>query len=289
MNILLQKFLVIVVLIAVSRTVYSCNDNQNNSSKDNKEIVATSKISIQESNLDDTIKKEYSKNGRKLPFTLLHYADSSNTDKEVLIVFLHGAGERGIDNKAQLSVALPNLVKSLKQQGLKNFTVFAPQCPTTDRWVDVDWSTTSHLMKKEPHWPMRYSFDIIDSIVKNNPNLDTNRMYVTGLSMGGYGTWEMIQRRPDFFAAAIPICGGGDKTLGKKLINIPIWMFHGTKDKAVPVIRTSDMYNAIKRDLAALPLKAKMTLYENKGHLIWNETYDNQEVIKWLLSQRKNP
>jgi predicted peptidase len=71
-------------------------------------------------------------------------------------------------------------------------------------------------------------------------------------------------------------------------VNIPIWMFHGNKDKAVPVVRTTDMFNSIKKAVGNLTLKAKMTIYENKGHLIWNETYDNPEVIKWFVSQRKN-
>ena len=106
--------------------------------------------------------------------------------------------------------------------------------------------------------------------------------------MGGYGTWEMLQRRPEFFAAAIPICGGGDKLQASKLTQIPIWAFHGTKDKAVPVIRTTDMYQSIKTATKLNPLRIKMTLYENKGHLIWNETYDNSEVIQWLLTQRKS-
>jgi len=180
------------------------------------------------------------------------------------------------------------LVNSLKKAGLKNFVVLAPQCPLNERWVDVDWSTTSHVMKKNPHWPMDLVLSLMDSITGSNVNFDTTRFYVTGLSMGGYGSWEVLQRRPDVFAAAVPICGGGDKLLGRSLVKIPIWMFHGTKDKAVPVVRTTDMFTSIKNELGSYPLKAKMTIYENKGHLIWNETYDNQEVIKWLISQRKN-
>jgi uncharacterized protein (DUF2141 family) len=131
-----------------------------------------------------------------------------------------------------------------------------------------------------------FSNNVIDSLVGAIQNLDINRIYVTGLSMGGYGTWEMLQRRPEFFAAAIPICGGGDKLQASKLTQIPIWAFHGTKDKAVPVIRTTDMYESIKSVTKLNPLRIKMTLYENKGHLIWNETYNNSEVIKWLLAQR---
>jgi predicted peptidase len=239
-------------------------------------------------NFKDTIKGIYSKNDKKIAYSQLSF-NSDSTDKNVsFILFLHGAGERGIDNTAHLKVGLPNLVNSLKKAGLKNFVVLAPQCPLNERWVDVDWSTTSHVMKKNPHWPLDLVFSLMDSITASTPNFDTTRFYVTGLSMGGYGTWEVIQRRPEMFAAAIPICGGGDKLLGRSLVKIPIWMFHGTKDKAVPVVRTTDMFTSIKKELGSYPLKAKMTIYENKGHLIWNETYDNQEVIKWFVTQRKN-
>jgi predicted peptidase len=239
---------------------------------------------------DDTIQSVFFSKDRQhlLPFSLIKSFDSKSLDKTTLIIFLHGAGERGMDNKSHLMVGLPSLIQNLKKQGLKNYVVFAPQCPTNERWVDTDWTATSHIMKPEPHWPMTSALNVIDSLVGAIQNLDINRIYVTGLSMGGYGTWEMIQRRPDYFAAAIPICGGGDKLQASKLTNIPIWAFHGTKDKAVPVVRTTDMYQSIKAATKLNPLRIKMTLYENKGHLIWNETYDNSEVVQWLLTQRKS-
>lgn len=242
---------------------------------------------IQKQISKDTIKGVYSKKGKKIAYTQLSYQQDSTEKNTAFILFLHGAGERGIDNQAQLKVGLPNLVNSLKKAGLKNFVVLAPQCPVNERWVDVDWTTTSHLMTKNPHWPLDLVFSLMDSITQTNSNLDTTRFYVTGLSMGGYGTWEVLQRRPKTFAAAIPICGGGDKTLVKSLINIPIWMFHGSKDKAVPLVRSTDMFNGIKKEIGYSQLKSKITVYENKGHLIWNETYDNQEVINWFISQRK--
>jgi len=255
---------------------------------ENKTSPISTKIKSQALQLQDTIKQVYSKDGKKIAYTQLSFNGDTTDKNTAFILFLHGAGERGIDNEAHLKVGLPNLVQSLKKAGLKNFVVLAPQCPLNERWIDVDWTTTSHEMKKNPHWPLDLVFSLMDSITHADPTLDPNRFYITGLSMGGYGTWEVIQRRPTMFAAAIPICGGGDKTLGSSLISIPIWMFHGSKDKAVPVVRTVDMYNAIKKEIGSNPLKAKMTIYENKGHLIWNETYDNQEVIKWFISQRKN-
>ncbi|MEY4571039.1 MAG: hypothetical protein RLZ10_232 [Bacteroidota bacterium] len=290
MSTLKQNFIFLSVLFLISKSVLSCSEkSQSTVSKKNKNVKKVDAQVSLAKNFKDTIKGIYSNAGKKLPYTLLNFNDSLSTEKKSFVIFLHGAGERGEDNKSHLAVGLPNFVATLKKSGLKNFVVLAPQCALNERWVDVDWSTTAHQMKKIPYWPMNLALSAMDSIINTIPNLDTNRIYVTGLSMGGYGTWEMVQRRPNFFAAAIPICGGGDKTLAKSLTKIPIWCFHGSKDKAVPVVRTTDMYNSIKKEISSNPLKIKMTLYENKGHLIWNETYDNLELINWMLSQRKNP
>lgn len=277
-------FVVFSVLLTFGAMSCSTESSKNKTSVNSR----ASKSNVKHTILKDTVKGIYSKNTNKIAFTQLTYNLDSSDKKYSFILFLHGAGERGIDNNAHLKVGLPNLVNSLKKVGLKNFVILAPQCPLNERWVDVDWTTTSHSMTRNPHWPLDLVFSLMDSITRTNPNLDTTRFYVTGLSMGGYGTWEVIQRRPNSFAAAIPICGGGDKMTGKILVNIPIWMFHGSKDKAVPVVRTTDMFNSIKKEMGSSILKAKMTIYENKGHLIWNETYDNQEVIQWFVTQRKN-
>ena len=277
------------VILVFCNLVYSCSAKETTiKSSSLKNNHSTETVLAEQQ--DDTIQSVFFSNERQnlLPFSLIQSFDSTSQEKTTLIVFLHGAGERGMDNKSHLKVGLPSLIQNLKKQGLKNYVVFAPQCPTEERWVDVNWGATSHTMKSEPHWPMASALTVIDSLVVAIPNLDLKRVYVTGLSMGGYGTWEMLQRRPDFFAAAIPICGGGDKLQASKLTEVPIWAFHGTKDKAVPVVRTTDMYQSIKAATKLNPLRIKMTLYENKGHLIWNETYDNSEVIQWLLTQRKS-
>ena len=283
-----NNFLTLIILVFCT-AVYSCSAKETTMKSRSIENNHSTKNEIVEQQ-DDTIQSVFFSKDRQhlLPFSLIKSFDSKSLDKTTLIIFLHGAGERGMDNKSHLMVGLPSLIQNLKKQGLKNYVVFAPQCPTNERWVDTDWTATSHIMKPEPHWPMTSALNVIDSLVGAIQNLDINRIYVTGLSMGGYGTWEMIQRRPDYFAAAIPICGGGDKLQASKLTNIPIWAFHGTKDKAVPVVRTTDMYQSIKAATKLNPLRIKMTLYENKGHLIWNETYDNSEVVQWLLTQRKS-
>ena len=277
----------ILIFFQVSKSVFSCTEEKNNASK----ITVNQKIDSdvkQNREWDDTIKSVRLNNGHKLAYTLLNYSDSSSQEKTSFFVFLHGSGERGVDNQAQLKVGVPLFVQTLKSCGLKNFTVFVPQCPENESWVDTDWKAEAHTMKKDPSPSMGSVLFIMDSLISEIPNIDTNRVYVTGLSMGGFGTWEMIQRRPDFFAAAIPVCGGGDANLGKTLIKMPIWAFHGVKDKAVPVIRTIDMFNNIKKEIGSSPIKIKMQIYESKGHFIWNEVYTNTEVINWLIKQKRD-
>lgn len=292
-----RYFLISFVLFSIYPIAFSCKSNKKKIEihqkldaqpatkligNERKKTSAPSKLHTNE----DTIKGIYTKNGKSLPYSLLQFGDTEKVGQAVFILFLHGAGERGTENANQLKVGLPNLIRSLKKQGINEIVVLAPQCPPNQQWVNTDWAATSHRMNKEPHWPLELALDVMDSILKTHSGVDQQRKYVTGLSMGGYGTWEVIQRRPSYFAAAIPICGGGDKTMGSTLKDIPIWMFHGKEDKAVPVIRTIDMNNAIKSALGSSPMKAKMTIFENKGHLIWNQVYDNAEVINWLLNQR---
>jgi predicted peptidase len=268
--------------------LYSCASEGNDAMKvgpNSKSMISKNERKVHL--WDDTVKKVFKHGDHKLHYTILQYVDSVPKEKIPLVVFLHGSGERGNDNIAQLKVGLPNLIQSFKKEGMNQFMVLAPQCPENQLWSDADWTQPAHVMKKNMLWTLESIFSIIDSITQNNPWVDTNRIYVTGLSMGGFGTWEMIQRRPDFFAAAIPICGGGDKTQVKDLVQLPIWAFHGRKDKAVMVGRTTDMYSAIQKEVGSGKLKIKMTIYESKGHLIWNDTYDNAEVVQWLLSQSK--
>jgi predicted peptidase len=123
-------------------------------------------------------------------------------------------------------------------------------------------------------------------LLDNLPKLfsvDPDRIYITGLSMGGYGTWDALQRKPDYFAAAIPICGGGDVNGAEKMKDVPIWAFHGDADGAVKVSRSRDMIEALK----AAGGKPKYTEYPGGGHDSWTATYKNPEVMAWLFEQKR--
>jgi len=213
----------------------------------------------------------------------IHVPDGIPAGKKLpLVLFLHGAGERGDNNLSQLKHGVTDLIRFSQTNG--GAVVIAPQCPAGMQWVNTNWSAPSHLMPSMPSTPMKLVLLLLQEAMGNLP-VDPSRVYVTGVSMGGYGTWDIIQRKPDLFAAAIPICGGGDVTLAPKIKAIPIWAFHGDKDSAVPVSRSRDMFKA----LHACGANAQYREYPNAGHDVWTRTYADTAVLKWLFSQRKAP
>jgi len=202
--------------------------------------------------------------------------------KYPLVVFFHGAGERGTDNWAQLVHGASEILDFAERAGEEIFFV-AGQVPAGCMWVDHPWNSTRHTMNEKPTPQLRLVLDLIDKLMKEQP-IDAARVYATGISMGGYGTWEAVQRRPERFAAAMPICGGGDTVQAAKVKDVPIWCFHGDKDDAVPVSRSRDMFNAIK---AAGGNQVQYREYPGCGHNCWDATYRDDAVLKWLFSQRK--
>lgn len=204
--------------------------------------------------------------------------------KYPLLVFFHGAGGRGNDNKGQLVDA--GGIGAFEKAGLRtkrNSHVFAGQVPKGERWVDVHWGLLGHKMPKMSD-SMRMAFEALDAYVADKKNqVDPDRIYVMGLSMGGYGTWDAIQRRPDFFAAAVPICGGGDKNFGEKLKGLPLWAWHGDKDNVIKPSRSRDMIEAIKKAGGS----PKYTEVKGRGHNSWTDAWNSQEMWEWLYSQKR--
>jgi predicted peptidase len=219
--------------------------------------------------------------GQVLPYRLLKPAKIEPRKTYPLVLFLHGAGERGTDNAAQLLHGAGQFATPENRRKYPCFVV-APQCPLKQGWVEVDWGRTSHTMKEKPSTPLRLALELVDSLAAELP-VDKGRIYVTGLSMGGYGAWEAAARRPDFFAAAVPICGGGDTAQAPRLKRLPIWAFHGEKDPAVPQRRTTAMIEVIRK-VGGTP---KMTIYPGAGHDCWTRTYADPEVLAWLFAQKK--
>ena len=205
--------------------------------------------------------------------------------KYPLLFFLHGAGGRGDDNKKQLNDA--GGIKAFAKQEVsskRQSYVFAGQVPKGKRWVDVPWNTLEHKMP-EISKSMDLALEALELFIGDKKNqVDRNRIYVMGLSMGGYGTWDAIQRRPDLFAAAVPICGGGDKTLGKKIAKLPIWAWHGDKDGVIKASRSRDMIEAIK----AAGGSPKYSEIKGRGHNSWVDVWNSDELWDWLYSQKRN-
>ena len=202
--------------------------------------------------------------------------------KVPLVIFLHGAGERGDNNVSQLHHGVADIVAWLDANE-PGFKFFAGQVPTGKLWVDVSWSSTSHTMPVEPSETMSLLLEFMDTLLAD-PTVDANRVYATGISMGGYGTWDLISRRPEVFAAAIPICGGADLAQAPKLASMPIWTFHGSKDTSVPVCRSRNMVSA----LWAVGSDAHYWEHPDAPHNVWTRTYQNNEVLTWFFSQTKS-
>jgi predicted peptidase len=217
----------------------------------------------------------------ELKYRLLKPKDYDANQKYPLVIFFHGAGERGDNNTAQLVHGMNNFASDEIREKYPAFVV-APQCPNDQKWADVDWGADKHTMAKEPSKSMKLSLELLAALQKEF-SIDKDRLYVTGLSMGGYGTWDVIQRHPDMFAAAAPICGGGDTEGAKAMAKIPIWVFHGDKDTAVKVQRSRDMVAALK----AAGSDVKYTEYPNVGHDSWTATYKDPKFYEWLFAQKK--
>jgi predicted peptidase len=215
-----------------------------------------------------------------LPYRLYEPFHTSQSSKIPLLIFLHGAGERGTDNLKQLKHGAKEFTTDDFQKKYPWF-VIAPQCRPEHKWCEVDWSAASVEQPANPGAEMTALFELIDKFISTHA-VDRERIYLTGLSMGGFGTWDAIARRPHFFAAAVPICGGGDVKTAPTIKGLPIWVFHGGADPVVPVELSRKMVAAIK----AAGGEPKYTEYEGVAHDSWTQTYKNDELFQWLFHQK---
>jgi predicted peptidase len=192
-------------------------------------------------------------------------------DKEFpLILFLHGAGERGDDGQAPVKQGIGNAIKF--KDGDKAFPYFVifPQCQAGRKH---NWKAGGPDADR--------ALAILDEVMKEY-KIDAKRLYLTGLSMGGFGTWSLAAAHPDKWAAIAPICGGGDVDSASKIKHIPCWCFHGEEDKAVPVKLSRDMIAALKKAGA----KPRYTELPHVGHNSWDPAYVTPELYPWFLSHR---
>ncbi|GIW98623.1 MAG: hypothetical protein KatS3mg111_1956 [Pirellulaceae bacterium] len=219
--------------------------------------------------------------GNVLRYRLLKPKDFDPDRKYPLVLFLHGAGERGDDNVAQLKHGMAEFCEPGRRQAYPCY-VLAPQCPTGDKWANLDWRSTEVTQPTEPTLPMKLTLELLDQMI-DSAAVDKTRIYITGLSMGGFGTWDAIARRPSFFAAAVPICGGGDLRTAPRIKDLPIWCFHGAQDPVVPVELSRKMIQAL-RDAGGSP---RYTEYPEAAHDSWTQTYADPELYRWLFAHRR--
>jgi poly(3-hydroxybutyrate) depolymerase/lysophospholipase L1-like esterase len=219
--------------------------------------------------------------GAKLPYRLLKPRNYDPAQKYPLVLFLHGAGERGEDNGSQLKHGAPAFAKAEAREKYPCF-VIAPQCPKDRKWVEMDWGGPSGIAPADAGPMQALTLACVDAIAKEF-SVDQDRLYVTGLSMGGYGTWDLITRFPAKWAAAAPVCGGGDKSKAPLAKPVPVWAFHGTADHTVLPIRSQDMVAALKGTGAA----AVLTEYPGVGHDSWTLAYSEPNLLPWLFAQRR--
>ncbi len=216
-------------------------------------LVGVQSEQMMEKDINITVRMQY----------LLYLPSDYEINKQdlPLIVFLHGSGERGDNLELVKTHGPPKLI----EQGLKfPFIIVSPQCPGNTRW------SVEHL-------------DVLLDELCSLYRVDEDRIYLTGLSLGGYATWEMAAVYPDRFAAIAPICGGGDPRKADVIKHIPAWVFHGAKDNAVPIKRSQEMVDALKKAGADI----KFTVYPEAGHDSWTESYINPELYEWFLKYSK--
>lgn len=238
-------------------------------------------IAAAEDNRDRFEARACNYTGLELPYRLLMPKEYDSNKKYPLVVFLHGAGERGNDNTRQLVHGM-NDFASDEVMAKYPTIVIAPQCPDGKRWVEVEWTLDSHTMPEKPSEPLAATFALIDAL-QERLSIDPARIYITGLSMGGYGVWDALQRKPELFAAAVPICAGGDPAHAAKMKDVPIWAFHGDQDTTVKPKRSREMIDAIK----AAGGEPKYTEYKGVAHDSWTRTYADPAMYEWLFAQKK--
>lgn len=213
----------------------------------------------------------------------LLFPDFNASRKYPLVIFLHGSGERGNDNDAQLKWGVMNFATD-DEMKMHPAIVIAPQCPAGQQWSNFDFNrnTLEMHLKDTPSKPMELVHELILKLIKTMP-VDANRIYITGLSMGGFGTFDAISRYPDLFAAAVPVCGGGDTSKAPVFAHIPIWILHGSEDPDVNPLLSTDMAAALYK-AGAHP---GLTLYPEFGHFSWLAAYSDPLVIEWMFRQHK--
>jgi predicted peptidase len=231
----------------------------------------------------------YNKKNDTLAYRILFPKKFDPTKKYPLVIVLHGAGERGNDNDAQLKFGPKLFLNDSIRRNYPAIVVF-PQCPANDFWsnVKIDKNTLGKTVFNfqeggEPTHAMSALLGLVDQLL-DKPFISKKQVYIGGLSMGGMGTLEMLRRKPNTFAAAFSICGGDNtNNVDKYAKKVPLWFFHGLKDSVVPFEHSQVVVDALK----AAGADPKFTIYPKDDHNSWDDAFAEPQLIPWLFSHHK--
>jgi len=222
--------------------------------------------------------RTYENDDTVLPYRLILPETYDASKTYPMLVFLHGAGERGNDNELQFFHCVQYL-----HDNMPECIIVAPQCPTNHQWVDTPWANGAYSIDAVPESnELKAVVELLQSL-EEEFSVDSDRIYAAGLSMGGFGTWDLMMRHNDYFAAGIPVCGGGDPSQGEALKDTPLYVFHGDADTAVPISGSTQTVDAIK---AAGGEKVEYVIYTGAGHGIWNNAFQTAGLLDKLLEQK---
>lgn len=242
-------------------------------------LILTTNVFAQQ---NPSFKKElFVSSNDSLPYRLAYPVNYSNKQTYPLVLFLHGSGQRGNDNEVQLSnVAL--FMDSLNRIKYPCF-ILVPQCPKKDVWVNFPGFPNSIAATDTPTTSAKLVLTLIGKLTKELP-INKNRIYITGPSMGGEGTFDFLTRRPDLFAAAVPLCSVADTSKAKYIKHVPVWAFHGDEDNVNDVKYSRMMVAALK----AAGGNPRYTEYKGVQHNCWTKAYAEPELLPWLFSNERN-
>ena len=215
-------------------------------------------------------------------YRLLRPASVDAGARYPLVLFLHGADQRGDDNRVQIK-HLGELMTTDEYRRRYKCFLLAPQCRAERPWVETPRAFDRAAPRQPPGPQMQVVINILDQVIRDFP-VDTQRLYLTGLSMGGYGSWDLGTRLADRWAAVAPICGGGDELYADRLVGVPVWAWHGTDDEIVPARKSRRMIDAIR----AAGGQPRYTELAGVGHDSWTPAYTRDDgVLPWMFQQRR--
>lgn len=247
-----------------------------------------SQLTMAQDTVEYLAKQYVSKEKDTLRYRMLYPPDYGSQKKYPLVIFLHGAGERGSDNVKQLANGSDLFLQEEVRRNFPAIVIF-PQCPESDFWSSVKINRSDGPARFDFDYPddPTKSLELVMELVKQVKRMeavDSRRIYVMGLSMGGMGTFELLARHPKEFAAAVPICGGGNPADCQEYAGrVPLWIFHGAKDNVVD----PELSRKMNAELERLGADVTYTEYPEADHNSWDKAFAEPDLLEWLFSQEK--